>query len=64
MQTVLETDVFSLTAQLRADAEAAVRDVTAAAKGGRRCYVESEDDHFVFHNFRRTATGQPRRIIL
>lgn len=64
LQTVLESDVFSLTAQLRADAEAAVRDVAASAEGGRRCYVEPEDDHFVFHNFRRTATGQPRRIIL
>ncbi len=64
VQTVLETDVFSLTATLRADAEAAVRDVAASAEGGRRCYVEQEDDHFVFHNFRRTATGQPRRIIL
>jgi len=62
--TVLETDVFSLKATLRADAEAAVRDVAAAAQGGRRCYVEHEDDHFVFHNFRRTATGQPRRVIL
>ena len=64
VQTVLETDVFSLKATLRADAEAAVRDVAASIEGGRRCYVEAEDDHFVFHNFRRTATGQPRRIIL
>jgi hypothetical protein len=64
VQAVLESDVFSLTTQLRPSAEAAVRDVAASAEGGRRCYVESEDDHFVFHNFRRTATGQPRRIIL
>ena len=64
VQTVLDTEVFSLTATLRADAEAAVRDVAASAEGGRRCYVEAENDHFVFHNFRRTATGQPRRIIL
>ena len=64
LQTVLETDVFSLTATLRADAEAAVRDVAASADGARRCYVEPEDNHFVFHNFRRTATGQRRRIIL
>ncbi|MCH7810353.1 MAG: hypothetical protein IH863_07225 [Chloroflexi bacterium] len=64
VQTVLKTDVFSLTSTLRADAEAAVRDVAASAEGGRRCYVEHEDDHFVFYNFRRTATGQQRRIIL
>jgi len=64
VQTVLETDVVSLKATLRADAEAAVRDVAAAAEGARRCYVEHEGNHFLFHNFRRTATGQPRRIIL
>ena len=61
---MLETDILSLTATLRADAEAAVRDVAASAEGGRRCYVEPEGDHFVFYNFRRTATGQQRRIIL
>lgn len=64
VQTVIETDVFSLTATLRADAEAAVRDVAAPAEGARRCYVEQADGHFVFYNFRRTATGQPRRVIL
>ncbi len=64
VQTVLETDVFSLKPVLRGDAEAALRDVAASAGGKRRCYVETEGDHFVFHNFRRTATGQPRRIIL
>ena len=64
VQTVLETEVFALTDTLRGDAEAAVRDVAAAAEGGRRCYVAYENGHFVFHNFRRTATGQPRRIIL
>ncbi|MCI0813511.1 MAG: hypothetical protein J4N36_02405 [Chloroflexi bacterium] len=64
VRTVLEADIFSLTATLRTDAEAAVRDVAASAEGGRRCYVEPEGDHFVFYNFRRTATGQQRRIIL
>ncbi|HEY5639505.1 MAG TPA: hypothetical protein VIW01_05590 [Dehalococcoidia bacterium] len=64
VQTVIDTDVFSLKASLQADAEAAIRDVAASLGGRRRCYVEHEDDHFVFHNFRRTATGQPRRIIL
>ncbi len=64
VQTLLETDVFSLSANLRSDAEAAVRDVAASAEGARRCYVEHKDGHFIFQNFRRTATGQPRRIIL
>jgi len=64
VQTVLKTDIFSLKATLQADAEAAIRDVSASIEGGRRCYVAYEDGHFVFHKFRRTATGQQRRIIL
>jgi hypothetical protein len=64
-ETALSTDVLKLSATLRSDCEAAVRDVRAALSGGRRCYVEPYgDDRFVFQNFRRTATGQPRRIIL
>ncbi len=64
VQTVLETDVFSMKATLQADAKAAIRDVAALIEGSRRCYVAYEDGHFVFHKFRRTATGQQRRIIL
>ena len=62
--TILSTDVLKLSKTLRSDCEAAVRDIAAMLGGGRRCYVEPEEDRFLFHNFRRTATGQPRRIIL
>jgi hypothetical protein len=62
--TVLNTDVFKLSKALRPDCEAAVRDVAATLGSGRRCYVEPLEDRFLIHNFRRTATGQPRRVIL
>jgi hypothetical protein len=61
---MLSTDVLKLSKTLRSDCEAAVRDIAAMLGGGRRCYVEPEEDRFLFHNFRRTATGQPRRVIL
>lgn len=31
----------------------------------RRCYVERQDDgRWVFHNFRRSPSGQPKRVVL
>jgi hypothetical protein len=35
----------------------------ALGKPGR-CYVERVADGWVFHNFRRTPSGQPKRIVL
>lgn len=62
--TALATDEFKLSKTLQSDCEAAVRDVGLALANKRRCYVEMVDDRFLFHNFRRAATGQPRRVIL
>ncbi len=36
----------------------------AAAANPRRCRAEAAGDRFLFHNFRRAATGQPRRLLL
>jgi hypothetical protein len=30
----------------------------------RRCYVESANGRWVFHNFRRSPSGQPKRVVL
>jgi hypothetical protein len=62
--TVLSTDELKQSKTLRSDCEAAVRDVGLTLASTRRCYVEMVDDRFLFHSFRRTATGQPRRVIL
>ena len=40
------------------------RDIRAALSNRRRCYVEESDGRFVFQNFRRGTTGQPKRIAL
>jgi len=39
-------------------------DIAPAPADRGRCYVERSGDRWVFHNFRRTAAGQPKRIIL
>ncbi|MEX0684245.1 MAG: hypothetical protein WD904_05255 [Dehalococcoidia bacterium] len=62
--TALSTEELKLSKTLRSDCEAAVRDVGVTLASKRRCYVEPLGDRFMFFNFRRTATGQPRRIIL
>ncbi|HVP04209.1 MAG TPA: hypothetical protein VMT90_00895 [Dehalococcoidia bacterium] len=40
------------------------RDIAKALGKAGRCYVERVDDGWVFHNFRRTPSGQPKRIVL
>jgi hypothetical protein len=38
--------------------------VRSTIESPRRCRVEEIDGRFLFHNFRRAASGQPRRVIL
>jgi hypothetical protein len=64
IETVLATQAVQTPDALRSEGEAAVRDSHRAAADPRRCHAEIDGDRFLFHNFRRTATGQPRRIIL
>ncbi|HUF53639.1 MAG TPA: hypothetical protein VMR52_07680 [Dehalococcoidia bacterium] len=64
IETVRSTDVLALSDEAAADCDAVTRAVASALASSRRCYVEQQADRFTFHNFRRTATGQPRRIIL
>jgi hypothetical protein len=40
------------------------REVSASLRNGRRCYVEEADGRFLFHNWRRTAAGSPKRLLL
>lgn len=56
--------VVTLNAALASDCEAVQRDVREVVASSRRCHVEDADGRFVFHNFRRSPTGQPKRVIL
>ena len=40
------------------------REVASSLGNGRRCYVEEVGGRFLFHNWRRTASGSPKRVFL
>ena len=40
------------------------REVASSLGNGRRCYVAEVDGRFLFNNFRRTASGSPKRVML
>jgi hypothetical protein len=40
------------------------REVVSSLGNGRRCYVDEVDGRFLFHNWRRTAAGSPKRVLL
>lgn len=42
----------------------ATTDIDNVLADKSRCYVERVDDRWVFHNFRRAPSGQPKRVIL
>ncbi len=56
--------VFAIPDALRAQHEGIVRDIASALGGRRRCYVEDVGGRFLFHNFRRRASGAPKRVLL
>jgi len=64
LETSASSGVLTLPRALAMDCEAIQRDATPVLESKRRCYVEPDGDRFLFYNFRRTATGQPKRVIL
>ena len=38
--------------------------IVSSLRNSRRCRAEDVDGRFLFHNFRRTASGQPKRVML
>ena len=60
----IESGVFTLRETLAAHCEAIQRDIRAPLESKRRCHVEETDGRFLFHNFRRATSGQPKRVAL
>ncbi len=40
------------------------RETVSSLTNRRRCYAEEVDGRFLFHNYRRTAAGSPKRVML
>lgn len=64
VETAAASGVFTLGKTLASDCKAVQRDLQNALHNAHRCHVEDADGRFVFHNFRRSASGQPKRVIL
>jgi hypothetical protein len=64
LKVVRECGVFEVSEASAGKADAIQRDVQSALANRRRCYVEDAGGRFVFHNFRRAASGQPKRVAL
>lgn len=62
--TTLTSGVFPADDAAHTAAGALQSDVEKLLAAKRRCYVERIGDTWVFHNFRRSPSGQPRRIVL
>jgi hypothetical protein len=64
LQTVQDADVISLGKEAQSQAASIERNVSQVLTDVRRCRVEEIDGRFLFYNFRRTASGQPKRLML
>jgi hypothetical protein len=64
MRTLAASSALTISRQLRADIDGSLKDIEALLGSRRRCYVEESAGRFVLHNFRRSPSGQPKRIVL
>lgn len=65
LQTAAESGALTVTAEQREAVSRIATETDSLLAGERRCYVEELDDGgLLFHNYRRTATGQPKRVML
>ena len=64
LTAVVSSGVFAVDHATLAVYQSYSREVASSLGNGRRCYVEEVDGRFLFHNFRRTAAGSPKRVLL
>jgi hypothetical protein len=64
LTSVVASGVFQVDHATLAVYQSYAREVASILGSGRRCYVEEVDGRFLFHNWRRTAAGSPKRVLL
>jgi hypothetical protein len=65
LQTTAESQLFVIDERLIGEIEQIAEGVRTTLGAPQRCHVEEHDDGgFLFHNYRRTAGGQPKRVLL
>jgi len=61
---VISTGVFAVDHSILAVYQSYSREVNSILASRRRCYVEEVDGRYLFQNYRRTASGSPKRLLL
>ena len=61
---VISSGVFAIDHSILAVYQSYSREANSILASRRRCYVEEVDGHYLFHNYRRTASGSPKKILL
>lgn len=64
LTTAASSGVFVASEEAATGQQAISGEVVAALDNPRRCRAEEVEGRFLFLNFRRTATGMPRRVML
>jgi hypothetical protein len=64
LTTAVSSGVFAVDHATLAVYQTHSRETVALLASRRRCYVEEVGGRFLFHNYRRTAAGSPKRVVL
>jgi hypothetical protein len=64
LTTVVSSATFPVDHSTLAVYQSYSKEVAGTLASRRRCYVEEAGGRFVFHNYRRTAAGSPKRLVL
>jgi len=64
LTAVVSSGVFAVDHSTLAVYQTYSRETAGALESRRRCYVEEVGGRFLIHNYRRTASGSPKRVLL
>jgi len=64
LTTVVSSGVFAVDHATLAVYQTYSRETAGALASRRRCYIEEVGGRFLIHNYRRTASGSPKRVLL
>jgi hypothetical protein len=60
----ISSGVFEADHSILAVYQSYSREANSILSSRRRCYVEDVNGRYLFHNYRRTASGSPKRVLL
>jgi len=64
LETLEDQSVLILGEDQRDAISGLLEGITSTLASSKRCRAQELDERFLFHNFRRTASGQPKRVLL